>query len=102
MFIDDILVYSRNHLRTMLQTIREKQFYAKFSKCEFWLDIVAFLGHMVSKERIFVDPKKIEVVVGWERPTNVTKVRSFLRLAGYSRRFMEGFSVIDFLLMKLT
>ena len=65
--------------------MREKQLYAKFSKCEFWLDKVAFLGHIVSKERIFAYPKKIKVVVVWERPTNVTEVRSFLRLTGYYR-----------------
>ncbi|XP_070005947.1 uncharacterized protein [Nicotiana sylvestris] len=64
-FIDDILVYSRSredhehHLRTVLQTLREKKLYAKFSKCEFWLDLVAFLGHVVSSEGIQVDPKKI-------------------------------------------
>ena len=87
-FIDDILVYSsnkgdhENHLRMVLQTMREKQLYAKFSKCEFWMDKVAFLGHVVSKEGIFVDPKKIEAVVAWERPTNVIEVRSFLGLAG--------------------
>ena len=69
MFIDDILVYSRNKddhlnpLRTVLQTMREKQLYAKFSKCEFWLDRVAFLGHVVLKEGIFMDLKKIKAVV---------------------------------------
>ena len=94
-FIDDILVYSSSsddhekHLRIVLQTMRDKQLYAKLSKCEFWKDKVAFLGHVISKEGIFVDPKKIEAVVAWERPTNVTEVRSFLGLAGYYRRFVE-------------
>ena len=63
---------------------------------------MAFLGHVVSKEGIFVDPKNIEVVVAWERPTNVTEVRSFLRLAGYYWRFVEGFSMIASPLTKLT
>ena len=82
--------------------MHEKQLYAKFSKCEFWMDKVAFLGHVVSKEGIFVDPKKIEAVVSWERPTNITEVRSFLGLAGYYQRFVEGFSMIAFPLSKLT
>ena len=68
--------------------------YAKLSKCEFWLTKVSFLGHIVSKEGIRVDPKKIEVVVEWEPPRSVTKVHSFLGLAGYYRRFVKGFSMI--------
>ena len=74
-FIDDILVYSRSedehimHLRMVLQTLRDHQLYVKFSKCEFWLDQVAFLGHVVSKDGIQVDPKKIEAVTEWQRPT---------------------------------
>ena len=79
-FIDDILVYSQNkeehaiHLRTILQTLKQKQLYAKFNKCEFWLDKVVFLGHVILAQRIYVDPHKIEAVVNWERPTNVTEV----------------------------
>lgn len=96
-FIDDILVYSRSleahkkHLRLVLKTLRRKQLYAKFSKCQFWLDRVDFLGHVISAEGIYVDPQKMEAVVNWVQPTSVTKVRSFLRLAGYYRRFVEGF-----------
>jgi hypothetical protein len=88
-FIDDILIYSKslekheNHLRLVLQRLREKQLYAKFSKCEFWLDKVIFLGHIVSKDGISVDSKKVEAVVNWERPTNVHEIKSFLGLAGY-------------------
>ena len=67
--------------------------YAKLSKCEFLLNEVSFLGHIVSKEGIRVDPKKIEVVVEWKKPRNVTEVHSFLGLAGYYRRFVKGFSM---------
>jgi hypothetical protein len=83
-FIDDILIYSKSkeeheqHLRIVLQTLREKQLYAKFSKCEFWLDSVAFLGHVVSKNGISVDPSKVEAVQNWPRPTTVKEIRSFL------------------------
>ena len=106
-FIDDILVYSKDaqeheqHLKIVLQTLREKKLYAKLSKCDFWLKEVSFLGHIVSAEGIRVDPTKIEAVVNWKPPRNVTKVRSFLGLAGYYRRFVGGFSVIASPLTKL-
>ena len=99
-FIDDILVYlgSREkhaeHLRIVLETLREHQLYAKLSKCQFWLDRVAFLGHIISAKGIFVDPQKIEAIVNWQPPTNVIEIRSFLGLAGYYRKFVEGFSKI--------
>ena len=67
----------------MLETLRKERLYAKLGKCEFWLKEVSFLGHIVSKEGIRVDPKKIEVVLDWKPQRNVTKVRSFLGLAGY-------------------
>ena len=86
----------------MLQTLRERQLYAKLSKCQFWLDKVAFLGHVISAERVSVDPQKIEAVVNWKSPKNVSEVRSFLGLAGYYRKFVEGFSKIAAPLTKLT
>ena len=77
----------------MLKTLRKEQLYAKLSKCEFWLREVSFLGHIISEEGIRVDSKKIEVIIEWKPPINVTKVRSFLGLAGYYRSFIKGFSM---------
>ncbi|KAL5563785.1 hypothetical protein UlMin_033532 [Ulmus minor] len=107
-FIDDILIYSKTkeehdeHLRITLRTLEEHKLYAKFSKCEFWLDKVHFLGHVVSKDGVSVDPAKIEAVSKWPAPTNVTEIRSFLGLAGYYRRFVEGFSSLAAPLTALT
>ena len=106
-FIDDILVYSKDaheneqHLRIVLEMLREKKLYTKLSKCDFWLKKVSFLGHIMSAEDIRVDSAKIEAVVNWKSPQNVTEVRSFLGLAGYYRRFVRGFSVIASPLTKL-
>ena len=107
-FIDDILIYSptkedhMEHLRKVLTVLKEKQLYAKFKKCEFWIERVVFLGHVVSKEGISVDPGKVEAVTKWQRPKNVFEVRSFLGLAGYYHRFVEGFSKISNPLTQLT
>ena len=107
-FIDDILVYSGSpeenleHLRIVLQTLREWKLYTKLSKCQFWFDKVAFLGHVISAEGVSVDPLKTEVVVSWKPPKNVSEVKSFLVLAGYYRKFVEGFSRIATPLTKLT
>jgi hypothetical protein len=99
-FIEDILIYSETteeheeHLRTVLERLRQQKLYAKFSKCEFWMERVAFLGHVLSAEGIAVDPSKVESVTKWEQALNVTDVRSVLGMAGYYRRFIENFSKI--------
>nr|XP_023913486.1 uncharacterized protein LOC112025055 [Quercus suber] len=90
------------HLRIVFQILREKKLYAKFKKCKFWLDQVGFLGHVISEVGISVDHSKVEAVVDWTRSTNVNEVRSFLCLAGYYRRFVEGFSRIAVPLTQLT
>ena len=85
----------------VLEKLRKHQLYAKFSKCEFWLKEVGFLGHVVSSEGIEVDPSKVEAVTEWMSPTLVSEIRSFLRLAGYYRRFIESVSKIAKPMMEL-
>ena len=99
-FIDDILIYSKNeeeharHLRIILTQLREHQLYAKFSKCEFWLDRVQFLGHVLTPEGVSVDPSKVQDVLDWKSPRSVHQIRQFLGLAGYYRCFIHDFSKI--------
>jgi hypothetical protein len=99
-FIDDILIYSKNledharHLHVVLQRLRDHHLYAKFSKCEFWLDTVKFLGHTISSDGISVDLSKVQEVLDWKPPTSIHQIRSFLGLAGYYRRFIPDFSRI--------
>ena len=93
-FVDDILIYSKSeedhedHLRIVLQTLREHHMYAKFSKCEFWLTKVRFLGHVVSASGVSVDSKNVKAVMSWEKLKSVFEIHSFIGLAGYYRRFI--------------
>nr|GFC36582.1 putative reverse transcriptase domain-containing protein [Tanacetum cinerariifolium] len=107
-FIDDILINLKDekeheeHLRRILELLKKKELYAKFSKCEFWIPKVQFLGHVIDSQGIHVNPAKIESVKDWTSPKSPTKIRQFLELAGYYRRFIEGFSKIAKPMTKLT
>ncbi|GJS90878.1 putative nucleotidyltransferase, ribonuclease H [Tanacetum coccineum] len=107
-FIDDILIYSKNkqeheeHLKLILELLKKEELYAKFSKCEFWIPKVQFLGHVIDSKGIHVDPAKIESIKDWASPKSPTEIRQFLGLAGYYRRFIEGFSKIAKPMTKLT
>ncbi|GJY26556.1 putative reverse transcriptase domain-containing protein [Tanacetum coccineum] len=107
-FIEDILIYSKNkeeheeHLRLILELLKKEELYAKFSKCEFWIPKVQFLGHVIDSQGIHVDPTKIESIKDWASPKTPTKIRQFLGLADYYRRFIEGFSKVAKPMTKLT
>ncbi|GJU23455.1 putative reverse transcriptase domain-containing protein [Tanacetum coccineum] len=107
-FIDDILIYSKNkkeheeHLKLILELLKKEELYAKFSNCEFWIPKVQFLGHVIDSKGIHVDPAKIESIKDWTSPKSPTEIRQFLGLAGYYRRFIEGFSKIAKPMTKLT
>ncbi|GJR26606.1 putative reverse transcriptase domain-containing protein [Tanacetum coccineum] len=90
------------HLKAILELLKKEQLYAKFSKCEFWIPKVQFLGHVIDSRGIHVDPAKIESIKDWASPKTPTKIRQFLGLAGYYRRFIEGFSKIAKSMTKLT
>jgi hypothetical protein len=99
-FIDDILIYSQNkeeheeHLRKVLQRLREHQLYAKLRKCEFWISKVLFLGHIINRDRLAMDPKKVADILDWKAPRDVCGIKSFIGMTGYYRHFIEGFTKI--------
>ena len=107
-YVDEILIYSQSkeeheeNLRIVLQALKEHQLYAKYSKCEFWLTEVRFLGHVMPTSGVSVDPEKVEAVMSWERLKSVFEKRSFLRLRGYYRRFIEDFSRLAAPMRRLT
>nr|GEW14954.1 putative reverse transcriptase domain-containing protein [Tanacetum cinerariifolium] len=107
-FINDILIYSRNkeehanHLRIILELLREEKLYAKFSKCDFWISIMQFLRHLIDSQGLHVDPAKIEAVKNWASPATPTEIRQFLGHTGYYRRFIKDFSKIAKYLTDLT
>jgi hypothetical protein len=106
-FIDDIIIYSKNreeheeHLKLVLQLLREHHLYAKLSKCDFFQKQVHYLGHVISEEGVVVDPDKIKSIMDWPTPKYVSDIRSFMVLAGYYRRFIKGFSKIGFQITSL-
>src|ERR1044072_7071221 len=107
-FIDEILIYSKSkeeheeHLRLVLDVLREKQLSANGSKCEFWMKEVKFLGHVISSEGVAVDPSKIETILAWEQPKTAGDIRSFVGLAGYYRRFVKDYAKLTSPLTQLT
>nr|GFA26726.1 putative reverse transcriptase domain-containing protein [Tanacetum cinerariifolium] len=107
-FIDDILIYSKDekeheeHLKAILELLKKEELYAKFSKCEFWIPKVQFLGHVIDSQGIHVDHAKIESIKDWASPKSPTEIHQFLGLAGYYRRFIEGFSKVARPMTKLT
>ncbi|GKD33154.1 putative reverse transcriptase domain-containing protein, partial [Tanacetum coccineum] len=107
-FIDDILIYSKNkkeheeHLKSILELLKKEGLYAKFSKCEFWILEVQFLGHVIDNQGIYMDPAKIKSIKDWVSPKIPTEIHQFLGLTGYYRRFTEGFSKIAKPMTKLT
>ena len=107
-FVNDILVYSKyeeepeNHLRIVLKALREHRLYAKFSKCEFWLTEVRFLGHVISVPDVSIYQEKVEAVMSWERPRSVFEIRSFLGLAEFYKRFIQDFSRLSAPMTRLT
>nr|GEW34333.1 hypothetical protein [Tanacetum cinerariifolium] len=103
--IDDLFDQIQDHeehLKTILKLLKNEKLYAKILKCDFWLESIHFLYHLIDSNGVHVDPAKVEAIRNWSAPTTPTKVRQFLGLAGYYRRFIEGFSLISKSLSKLT
>ena len=100
-YLDDIIIYSKSleehveHLRDVFQALRDNQLYVKKEKCSFAQEEVSFLGHIVGKGKLRMDPVKIKAILEWEPPTKVTELRSFLGLVNYYRRFIKGYSAIS-------
>ena len=101
-FIDDILIHAKTkeeheeHLRIFLQTLRDHQLYAKYSKCEYYHSQVQYMGHVISKEGIIVDPEKIKAIMDWPLPKYVSYIQSFMGITGVYRRFIKGFSKLSY------
>ena len=106
-FIDDMLIYSKNeqehkeHLRIVLQVLREQQLYEMFSKSDFFKEKIQYLKHVVSKDAILVNPEKIKAIMEWSIPKNVSDIISFMGITGYYRKFIEGFSKIAYPIISL-
>ncbi|GKC81196.1 putative reverse transcriptase domain-containing protein, partial [Tanacetum coccineum] len=92
----------KEYLKAILELLKKEKLYTKFSKCEFWIPKVQFLGHVIDSRGIHVDPAKIEPIKDWASPKTPTEIRQFLGLAGYYRRFIKGFSKIAKSMTKLT
>jgi len=101
-FINDILIYSwiieehKDHLHIVLQVLREHQLYAKYNKCDFFKEKIQYLGYVITKNGIVVDPKKIRTIMERLVPKYVVVIRSFMGLARYYRHFVEGFSIVAY------
>jgi hypothetical protein len=106
-FIDDILIYSAswdnhlNHIRMVLEKLREHHFFLKMSKCCFGKTELSYLGHIISQNGVATDPSKTEDMINWPRPSNVTELRVFLGLTGYYRKFVSKYGLLAKPLTKL-
>lgn len=87
-FVDDILIYTAKHLRMVLDTLIIEKLHGKLSIYKFWLESISFLGHIISRNRISIDPKNVAAVGDWPNPKSMTKVRDFLELVRYYQRFI--------------